>query len=285
VNHHLRGKESNDDARFVRMLAKKLRWPYSVIDAPVKKTSGNEEEIAREKRYAALKTMARKNGCLLILTAHTLDDQAETIVMNLLRGTGPDGLSGIWPLRKHEREKIWIGRPLLSVGKKDLLSYLKKNRLPFRSDRSNLKSTYFRNWLRQDVFNKLEKRSPGFKKRLAQLAEIAKEEHLYWTQHIPSLRKEFIGRESAQGAFLDFKKLLSYPAAIQRRFLRAELGGDTLSFEAVENLRSWMSGPPTSGRLWQLKKGWVVERLSRSQGAPSASIFRLQKPNRRKHIQ
>jgi tRNA(Ile)-lysidine synthase len=251
-----------------------------VVNRPVKKKKGNLEENARDARYAALEKVARKTRCKVVLTAHTLEDQAETIFMNLLRGTGPDGLSGIWPLRRKMQGTILIGRPFLSVSKAEILSYLKRNRYKYREDRSNQNKGFLRNWLRHDIFPRLEKRMPGFKRRIAQMGDLMREEQRHWNDELLALRPKLL-KLGSQGAFLDFKGLLSYSAAVQRRFLRAELGGDLLNFEAVEKLRRWMSGPPTGGRHWQLKQGWSVERMSRSQGAPSASVFLLKNPRRK----
>lgn len=276
VNHKLRGRQSEKDAQFVKSLAKSVGWPCVVVRRPVRHHKGNLEENARNARYAALEKIARQTHCKVVLTAHTLEDQAETIFMNLLRGSGPDGLSGIWPIRKKKHGTILIGRPFLTISKSDILAFLRRGPYKYRKDRSNNDKGFLRNWLRHDIFPKLEKRMPGFKKRVAQLGNLMRDEHQYWDNQLLGLRPKLL-KMGSQGAFLDFKRLLSYSDAVQRRFLRAELGGDILNFEAVEKLRRWMSGPPTGGRHWQLRHGWMVERMSRSQGAPSASVFLLRK--------
>ena len=113
VNHKLRGRDSELDARFVRRLAGELNFPFSARVAKVaKKGSGNREELARESRYLALFEMAEHHGSRLVLTAHTEDDQAETVFMNLVRGAGPDGLAGIPSVRTLQRN-VFLGRPLL----------------------------------------------------------------------------------------------------------------------------------------------------------------------------
>lgn len=281
VNHHLRGKDSNGDEKFVRQLGKKLDWPTKVVQVPVPKKMGNLEEAARDRRYKALFTQAKKLKCSLVLTAHTLDDQAETILMNIFRGSGGDGLAGMWPLRKNKTQGVWLGRPFLNLEKVNLMEYLKKNQWPYRSDRSNDNVEFRRNWLRHVLFPQIEKRIPGFKLKLTQLADIMRSEQDHWKQILGAVRRGVLTVRGLSSD-LDFKKLLSYSAAIQRRFLRSEIGGDLLSFDAVEKLRRWMSSSPTNGRHWQLRKGWMVERLSRSQGAPSASNFRFTNTMRRK---
>jgi tRNA(Ile)-lysidine synthase len=236
---------------------------------------GNLEEVAREKRYKALAEMVRKNKGNLVITAHTLDDQVETILMNLLRGSGTDGLAGMSPVRTMAGG-VRIGRPLLSITKQDVLQYLDRSGIAYRRDRSNQNEGFLRNWFRKWIIPKLEQRSPGFKKRMAQLADVVREEQLFWEDFMGQLKEQILENYRG-GSLLDFKKLLSYPPAVQRRFLRHILGGDLMSFEAIENLRNWMGAPPTSGRLWQLRKGWIAERLSKSQGSPSTSLFWLRK--------
>lgn len=281
VNHKLRGKESDGDANFVQALAKRMKWPLRIVNAPVRITKGNLEETAREKRYETFRKLAQQLKIKTVLTAHTQDDQAETIMMNIMRGTGPDGLTGMKALRESAWAGLAIGRPFLGLSKKDILNELMASGQAYRSDRTNKDEGFLRNWLRSDILPRLESRAPGFQRRLLQLGDLLREEQAYWKNVITEIKPRVL-RKYRGGALLDFKKLLSYPAAAQRRFLRHELGGDLMSFEAIENLRRWMSAPPTSGRQWQLRKGWVAERLSRSNGAPSAWLFWLRKSRKSK---
>jgi hypothetical protein len=104
---------------------------------------------------------------------------------------------------------------------------------------------------------------------VARLAEILRDESEIWNQLLDQAERRVV-RVWKGRSILDIKRLLSYPAALQRRLLRRRPGGDLLTFEGVEKLRDWLRSPPTGGRVWQLRKGWVAERLSRTQGAPSA---------------
>lgn len=273
VNHKLRGRESEGDARFVRALAKEIEFPYMEAAAPVRPLrKGNLEETAREKRYAALEKMARRYRCDAILTAHTQDDQVETVLMNLLRGTGTDGLAGIPPARAGLGGGTTVLRPFLAISKTELIQFLRRSNTRFRKDRTNRDQTLLRNWMRAKLVPELEKKSPGFKNRIARLADVAREEKRFWEPFLRRMKDELM-TPNRGGAILDFRGLLSYPAAAQRRFLRSATGGDLLGYEAVEKLRRWMSAPPTGGRLWQLRRGWTVERLSKSKGSPSAALF------------
>ncbi|MCG3205249.1 MAG: tRNA(Ile)-lysidine synthase [Elusimicrobia bacterium] len=276
INHKLRGLSSEGDEKFVRDISRQWGWTCHVRNCavrPLKK--GNLEEVAREKRYAMLEALARQHHLQIVMTAHTLDDQVETVFMNLMRGTGCDGLSGMAPLRKLERSKVWLARPLLNMSKKELLGRLRSSRRRFRLDATNRNLKYLRNWLRAELIPKIEKKSPGFKKRIFQLSEMVYDEKLEWEKRMKGLDARLLKDQGPNGRLLDLKRLLRYSPAVQRRFLRRSLGRDLLTYEAVEQLREWMKSPPSGGRLWQLRKGWVVERLSKSKGSPTTSMFVL----------
>lgn len=274
VNHQLRGMASEKDAEFVHQVGKEAGWPVFAVKKPIPSTSGNLEEMARERRYEALIKIARRFQSQLILTAHTQDDQVETIFMNILRGTGPDGLGGMAPLRNWPQSNVRIGRPLLDVSKKDVLRYLKEKGFAWRKDHTNSNPKFLRNWLRNQIVPKLEKRVPGFQRRVAHLAHLMRGEQAYWSEVLREVEVKVLRRRK-DGRLLDFERLLSYSPAVQRRVLRHVLGGDLMSFDSIENLRRWMDAPPTGGRFWQMRKGWIAERLSKSTGSPSAHLFWL----------
>lgn len=275
INHQLRGKESDKDAVFVKSLAKQWGWPFVVRKRKIQKLkSGNLEQRARDARYSALMETAKKYHSHLILTAHNLDDQAETIFMNILRGSSTLGLSGMASLRKMSAPQMWLGRPFLAHSKVELKNFLKKNRRSFREDKSNRDNQYRRNWLRINVIPLIEKRLPKFKKKLSQMASIFQGEESFWSFNVTQMEKKLV-RKVDGGVTIEFKIFKTYPVALQRRFLRQAIGPDLLSFDAIEGLRHWMQSPPTRGRVKQLRKGWIAERLSKSKGSPSPSLFWL----------
>ncbi len=277
VNHKLRGVESDNDEKFVSKLAKSLGWKCQVARAAVKSVPGNREEAARDLRYAALLAMAKRRRCDAVFTAHTLDDLVETVLMNLMRGSGPDGLAGMAPIRALAGTKIALVRPLLDVDKAELKRWLIRSNRQFRMDRSNRNYNLFRNWVRAKIVPMMERKAPGFKARIRRLADIALDEKLHWEQEIDLLEKRLLKPVNG-GRLLDLGGLLRYSPAVQRRFLRRSLGRDVLNYEAIERLRNWMRSSPTGGRVWQLRKGWVVERLSKSKGSPSARMFMFKSP-------
>lgn len=282
VNHALRGASSVADEAFVRKLARELGFKFHVARRPIKKLRGaNLEETARDQRYAALLAMAERRDCAAIFTAHTQDDQAETLLMNLLRGTGPDGLAGMAPVRSMERTRVRLCRPLLQASKAELLCWLTRSKRRFRHDKSNENRAFLRNWVRRKLMPVLERRSPGFMARMGRLATLSLAEKRHWEREMALLESVLL-KPYRGGRLLDLGGLLSYSPAVQRRFLRRCLGRDLLTFEAIERLREWMQSPPTGGRLWQLRKGWIVERLSKSQGSPSPQLFWLKQSKMQK---
>jgi tRNA(Ile)-lysidine synthase len=259
VNHRLRGRASDADAAFVKKLARSLGWPYLEARRPIRAATGNLEEMARVTRYDALFRMARQKKAAAVLTAHTRDDQVETIFMNLLRGSGVAGVGGMSALRRWAPTKNWVGRPFLTVSKADVLGYLKSGRFLYRRDASNTNERFLRNWLRRTIFPQLEVRAPGFQERVARLAALARDEEIFWEDLLDEMNTK-LTQPVKGGRLLDFEGLLRYSAAAQRRFLRRAMGGDVLAFDGVERLRRWMASAPTKGRIWQGKQGWMAER-------------------------
>jgi tRNA(Ile)-lysidine synthase len=150
LNHHIRGRESDEDARFVREFVKmhgvRCYMGSRRIPAKRKAQGGSMEEVARRERYAFYRRTAAKCGATCIAVGHTSDDNAETVLFNLLRGSGIRGLAGI---RVKRREgDLTIIRPLLHVAKSRVLRYLKSQGLSFRVDSTNLDQSYTRNSIR-----------------------------------------------------------------------------------------------------------------------------------------
>lgn len=174
INHQLRGLESDADEDFVRKCGQ--RWNLEVaverVDTHTASQSGNLEAVARRLRYDALKSIGEERGIEAIATGHTLNDQAETVLFRLLRGSGLSGLSGIAP-RRHWRG-MSILRPMLRVNKAQVLDFLQQRGVEYRVDSSNAESRFSRNRLRQ-LLPLLEREAhPHLQDRLARLADQAR---------------------------------------------------------------------------------------------------------------
>lgn len=158
VNHNLRGEDSDNDQAYVQRLCEKTETPlriYSVDVSGTVKKHQSIEERARELRYETFRRLSEELGAK-VATAHNACDNAETVLINLLRGTGLKGLCGIPPIRDY------LIRPLLGCSKEDILAYCRENRLEYVTDMTNFSTAYTRNKLRIELIPKLLEINPSF---------------------------------------------------------------------------------------------------------------------------
>jgi tRNA(Ile)-lysidine synthase len=177
INHKLRGSLADADAAFVKKLGAGYGIETTVLCADVKalaKKSGTGiEHAARSARYALLAKTALKKKCRLVATAHHADDHAETIILNLLRGTEPKGLLGIPERRelcRKGRIRVELIRPLLAVSRREIEEYIKFNALPSRKDHTNDDEYYTRNWIRRTLLPLMLKKQPRLREHLTELS-------------------------------------------------------------------------------------------------------------------
>jgi len=241
-NHRLRG-EAGKDERFVRDLAHRLVLPLAVGSADVRSAAArrklNLEEAGRDLRYRFLRRAAAADGASKIATGHTMTDQAETVLMRLMRGTGLTGLGGIAPLVAGP--PCPIVRPLLGIAGPELRAWLEARGLPFREDASNCDLRFLRNRIRAELLPEMARRyEPRIVPPLARLADLAREDEALLQGFVQELLEEFI-RRRGRDVFLDLKTLPLLPPGLARRvgreFLRQAAGGlRDISFEDVEAL-------------------------------------------------
>lgn len=209
INHCIRGEESDRDEEFCRGLCKKLDIPITVIRADVPAAAAESkkslEEAARNIRYQAFKKHTGENG--KIATAHTASDNAETVILNLARGTGLKGLCGIPPVRDN------IIRPLLNVDRQQVEDYLKKENQEFMTDSTNLSDDYTRNRIRHKIIPELLKINEGFYKTFSSEIKILKEENSFMA-HCAEEAYRKCRNGSAAISGLD-----KYPDAIKKRII------------------------------------------------------------------
>ncbi len=166
VNHGVRGGMAKRDANFVARCAEDYGFEFSLIELPFKEGEHKSEAELREYRYREIEFLMKAED--FAATAHHSRDQAETVLLNILRGTGLRGLRGIAPSRGR-----WL-RPMLSVLDSQIQSTAITNELKWIEDETNQDKRFDRNWLRSEIFPKLEMRRPGAVQRLANLAEDAR---------------------------------------------------------------------------------------------------------------
>jgi tRNA(Ile)-lysidine synthase len=230
-NHRLRGPESDRDEAFVRTLCAELGIPLTVgggdVAAFARETGMGIEEAARTLRYAFLEQEADGVGAGRIATAHTADDNAETLLLNLVRGTGLRGLGGIPPVRGR------IVRPLLTVTRREVEAYLLENGLPHVEDSSNGRDDFARNRLRHAVLPVLAELNDNFLQNAADTARLNREDEAFLT----ALAGEFIVSHDSEAGRpgLPLEELLELPGPVVSRVFRI-LAGGTLSVANTEAL-------------------------------------------------
>ena len=265
LQHGIRGDAAQEDAKFVERLAEELKLPFHIreVDLPRLKSDagrGNLEALARAERYRFFAELITSKNLSKVATAHTQDDQAETVLMWVLRGAGLRGLGGMAPLQKihipSETLSVTVVRPLLNISKAEILQYLTTRKFSYRTDETNQDTTYLRNWIRLELLPKIRAhRGQGFSTRLSQLAGLLRDEDAL----LDSLTVSAYGSVSASGDLLR-SALLKHPEALQRRILRhwikqarGHLRG--IDFVHIEALLRLINEGPTQGRL-SIPGGW-----------------------------
>jgi tRNA(Ile)-lysidine synthase len=242
LNHSLRGKESDDDENFTRELCAKLGIFLTVKRLPEGVLAGNEgslETAAREARMEFLSHSAAERNAERIATGHTLNDQVETVLQRLIRGTGPSGLAGILPVR----DNLWV-RPFLGVTRKEIREYLEKEGLFFREDSTNQETVFIRNRIRHELIPFLKGSfSPGVTGSIARLAELSRVQEDYLEEKALDAFKSCCVLENSCKILLDKLKLMDYHKVLKQRVIRRclellEGEGRDADMEEVENVLS-----------------------------------------------
>ncbi|MDE1154131.1 MAG: tRNA lysidine(34) synthetase TilS [Acidobacteriaceae bacterium] len=284
VHHGLRGAEADDDATFVRELCARWGVPLTVVsvDTAARMEAEGEglEEAARHLRYEALRALEVE----ALATAHTLDDQAETVVMKLLRGAWTEGLGGISPVVQGMAGPRLV-RPVLRVRRAEIEAFLRDRGQGWREDSSNRDTSLTRNRVRHELMPVLRSFNPGLDGLLAGMAEVAREEESYWREEAERTLRQVLlpgkpvrggGRAastaagSASGA-LELERLKAMPAALRRRVVRAAIreAGVRLSAEETAKvlaLAGFGGYPGVTGKIGsrlELREGLLVQRSAR----------------------
>ncbi|HYL11697.1 MAG TPA: tRNA lysidine(34) synthetase TilS [Terriglobales bacterium] len=291
-NHRLRGAESDNDAEFVASLARDHKLPLHSTSSDVAQHASEAglsiEAAARELRYRYFATLFDDN-LDKIATGHTLDDQAETVLLRLIRGTGMRGLRAIQPRLEFQDGEVI--RPLLGIRRRELEEYLHTLGQPWRDDSTNRDPKFTRNRVRQLLLPLLEREfNPAIAQSLAELAEIARAEEDYWENEasgwmgtavqwnspehaLPALVQltpavgqpepaaEPCGSELGN-ASLDLIWLQAEPLALQRRVIKAigDYAGIPLEYKHVEEVLRFAAEQEGSGKRLVLPRGWKVVR-------------------------
>jgi tRNA(Ile)-lysidine synthase len=267
INHQLRGTESEGDEAFVVAAADKLNLPVIVRRVDVRefacKNKLSVETAARKLRIENLLDIAKTNNCRWVATAHQKDDNAETIIQRLVRGTGFRGLGGIWPLRNFA-DGISFVRPLLCVRRDEILEYLKRRNLKWREDRTNVNCAYRRNFIRHRLLPELQKQCTGsIEEQLAELSRSAQKFYILVCNITEKVWPE-TADYAADNVTLDLNSFLAQHPAVKAEIVRRSLlhlgsGERGLTQQHYERVLQ-SAQQNTSNRKIELPDGFIVRR-------------------------
>ncbi len=220
INYRLRGAESDEDEAGVAAFCKERELPLRILRLNVAKRSGQSslQALAREARYEAMQALAKEIGAHRIAVGHTADDQAETMLLWLLRGAGLTGLAGMPSIRDSS-----VVRPLLSVTREQILDYLKHEGLTYREDSSNATDRYRRNRIRHELVPILLRLSPKAVTLLQRSAELLREDERYLDQVTREQLAGMVQSPSGESLRINRRAFSVLHPALQRRVLRVLL--------------------------------------------------------------
>ena len=284
IHHGIRGEAADRDQSFVEALATKHNLPLHLhrVDTPAHAAQHGEtlEEAGRNLRYAFFHALLDQHQVDAIATAHTLDDQAETVLQKLLRGAWTEGLGGISPVVMHTTSSIV--RPLLSTTRVSIEAYLRTLDQPWCEDATNQNKAHTRNRIRHDLLPALREYNPQISQQLSRLSTIARDEEAFWQREIARVGPGLIlpgkpvrggGRSSSThpeeaSIAVELDRLRPHGPALQRRLLRwlaAQLQCD-LDFhhtEALMLLCGFIPAPVSPAKRLQLTDQVYAQRTAR----------------------
>ena len=259
LNHGLR-EEAEGDAKFVQDICKEFEVSFYLSEVDTKnyaeKNRKSIEEAARFLRYQFLFRKAEELKAQAVLVAHNADDQVETVLMHLLRGSGLAGLKGM-QLKSYNpnwSQDISLVRPLLNVWRDEILRYCEENRLTPRFDQSNLDKTYFRNRLRHDLLPYLEEYNPQVKQVIWRMAQTLEGDYDLFEEIIEKAWDELVLEVSGAHVLFDYQSLQEQATGLQRGILRKAVnhlcpGLRDIDFAVVERAIDFIKNPSSTKQV------------------------------------
>ena len=267
VNHGFRPEESEREAELVRKECARLRLPFEYGQFNVKEFQNREglspQDAARRVRFRFFDDLFQKHYARKIALGHNADDQAETVLLKLLRGSGLAGLKGILPIRDGK-----VIRPLIEVWREEIETFALKREIPFLSDSSNLKNDYLRNKVRHHLIPLIEEKyQPGFKQILLRTSAILRDENDYCEKGAEEAYRKIVREEKGALSF-NFSDYQSLPQGIRWRMIKKTLertldwrrGGEEEGGSEAQKVYQHLRRPSPSFLL-ELSDGfWVQKR-------------------------
>lgn len=264
LNHGIRGQDSESDVQFVKHIAEQWNISYTIGSVNAPQLAKNEnigiEDAARQLRYQFLADVAQQHDTTYVAVAHHADDQAETILMHIIRGSGLKGLRGMGfsvPMPKHSH--ITLIRPLLLVTRRELEQYCFENQLTPRHDATNDDIDYQRNFIRHEILPRLRQINPNVVASLSRLGSIARVENDFVTSQFETLVMPFV-KQDRQRWIIKLDVFRALHDALKRRFLleafeQLNLSAVALEADQVNRAVQWVGGQARVGTGLDLGQG------------------------------
>ena len=278
VNHGLRGRESDGDEAFVRDASESLGLKFvSAVQKP--RAGANTQDAARVLRYRFMKEKASELGAWTICLGHNRGDQAETILMHLMRGAGLSGLGGMSP--SSSSDGVDIIRPLLFASRAEIRVYANERGVAFREDSTNAKRRYRRNDVRHTIIPALERINPRVEECIAEMGERLREEDSILREISHASYEEAIVNEDDDTVSFSRRHFVMMPPAIRRRILRLafeKLSGRSADLNADQLAR--MDGIAASDKRkgeyrlpapWRFEREGEILRIAKAPPRPGSS--------------
>ena len=262
VNYRLRGADSDADEALVRRFCRRHRLPLRVARIDLKVRTGGRaiQATARQVRYAFFRRVALLEGIDVVAVAHQRDDQAETLLLNLVRGSGLEGLLGMRPKRRLGRENVWLVRPLLPVSRAEIEAWARAEGIPWREDVSNASLHYRRAVIRHKVLPLLARHfGSGVAARLAHTGALLRA--YYEATFLPDLQRRWQEVADEPARALRLEPLRTQPPVWQQRLI-------------LEALRRWLPGAPQRHRVVAQALRLLQAQPGRRLELPQGTIWR-----------
>jgi len=285
VNHGLRGLESDLDQEFCTSLCADLNvelFVYRLDEFPAQNDSVLvSENVLRELRYRFIFEHARATEVNIVVAGHTLDDQAETLLFRLFRGTSPTGLTGMEGRRELVRDSdIWLLRPMLNITKAECQRFLAIEQIGPHLDSSNENTHYTRNFIRSKLVPTIDDRFPGWKQRIERLRTIVSEQEDLLNQETEKCIR-FVTDADSKGDFVNLPMFEEVHIALKRRVIARMLRDKDIepTFERVDHILSLLSGADSALTLsadWEVRLDKKRLRWLKVKEDKLPSVFLLQ---------
>ncbi len=257
-NHNLR-KESVKEAKIVEEYISSLNIKCVLKNLNTKeyakKNNISVETAGRQLRYLGLEEVAKKYKCNKIATAHNMNDNAETVIMWLLRGTGSEGLTGIPMIRKINKN-LSVIRPLLPISRDLIDDYAKKKQIVFCTDKTNFKCDYTRNKIRLNLIPQLKQINPSVVEHIYNLSCIVKEETNYFKNKVNSFISKYV-EISKNRIVINLKAFYKQDNIFQYKILK-EILPDKKRAVQINNIFSWLGDKKS--KKYILSKAWTAKK-------------------------